>query len=133
MFEFLESLAEASQIKIIKELMLFDFLRSDNTGNFPSFLQRDYDGSFRDLCFGFLKRGENIKKFLPRFQGLAPKQIYKKIHFEKFSFKIHDFLSNKTIGSKEMVVIFDYSLKSKVTGLYDYSYIDFKEDFHEQE
>jgi hypothetical protein len=68
---------------------------------------------------------------LPSFEGVPAKQIFKKVHIEVFNFDImgEEFVKEKT------AVIFNYTTKDKVTGLYECKKINgtafFKGDHYE--
>ena len=103
-------------IKIINELLKFDFLVSNNTNNLPKGLVRNMDLNFKEKCFEFLKREEYISEYIPDFVGLPAKQIYTKVHFELFLF---DVAKNNTAQSNT-VVLFDYTDYNEVTGQFGY-------------
>ena len=75
-------------LTILKELLKFDFLVSDNTNNLPLGIERTYKDSFKTKCFEFLKSEDNIAKFLPQFCGEPPKKVYNRVHFELFTYDI---------------------------------------------
>ena len=46
-------------------------------------LSYENEHEFKERCFEFLKRQENIEKYLPKFKGVPPRKIYTKLRFEK--------------------------------------------------
>ena len=109
-----------SRIDAVMEFMRLDFLSSESSGSLPPKLARPVKEAFRDSCFDFLKKDENISRYLPGFFGLPAKTIYKKVHFEPFNL---DF-SSSTISfdpARQTVLLFNYSEKDRVSGLYSYS------------
>lgn len=113
-------------LNIVNELLKYDFLRSDNTNNLPEGIQRHMESGFKEKCFDFLSREENIDKYLPQYKGMAAKQIYKNVHFEIFSLDVtEDFDAFREITPFETVILFDYGSKNKVSGLYYSVKIDF--------
>lgn len=101
--------------KAVMELMKFDFLHSNNTNNLPEGITRNMEVGFKEKCFEFLKSEDNIKNFIPEFEGIPAKQIYSKVHFEIFSF---DVTKNHIGESEKTVVLFDYTTSNPVTGYY---------------
>jgi len=102
-------------LQMVNELLKFDFLVSNNTNNLPLGLVRNMDMGFKEKCFEFLKREENISKYLPNFVGVPAKKIYSKVHFEIFLF---DVTKNNT--KCNTVVLFDYTQQNDVTGQFSY-------------
>ncbi len=100
----------------LENLMKLDFLLSDNSTNLPKCLSRTFEEDFKFKCLEFLKRPENISKYLPSYAGLSPVQIYKHIHFEAFEY---DMTADMIVNARYEVLI-DYGKRDKVTGLYEY-------------
>lgn len=108
------------EMEIINELLKFDYLSSDNTSNLPEDLYRISSDGFKDKCFEFLKNEANIKEYLPQYEGIPAKQVYKRVHFETFSYDVLDKRTNYSFKREKIVVLFDYAFKNPVTGLYKY-------------
>lgn len=101
--------------QLLTQLLIFDFLSSNNTGNIPGSLRYETDGEFRDKCFEFLRNETNIALYLPNMLGKSSKEIYKSVKFFRFDYDISDedcYIYNET------VVLFDYTSKDRVSGLY---------------
>ncbi len=115
LIEFLTFTDRLSGLPALYELLKYDYLASDNSNNLPEGLIRDRNINLNELTFEFLKKEENIISYLPLFAGVPAKQIFKKIHIEVFNFDImgEEFAKEKT------AVIFNYTTKDKVTGLYE--------------
>ena len=103
-------------IKILNELLKFDFLVSNNTNNLPSGLIRNMEQGFKEKCFEFLKNEEYVSEYIPNFKGLPAKQIYSKVHFERFSYDV----TKDNIMQANTVVLFDYTHYNNVKGQYNY-------------
>jgi len=117
-YSLLLEFGEASQLvdrELLEELLVFDYLSSDNTGNIPRTLKINIDKAFRDKCFEFLRNPANIEKYLPHMKGISSKEIYKKVYFlpANYNFKL-----SKGLVKRESVILFDYTRKDRVTGLY---------------
>lgn len=105
--------------EIISGLLKLDFLSADNTGNLPQILRSERDSVFRENCFDFLKSEDKLEKYLPHFSGMPAKIIIKHVHFEQFPSDLLEF------KEQNITVLFDYSRKDPVTGLYRYFKITF--------
>lgn len=117
--DFLTAMDKFSSLPALDELLKFDYLASDNSNNLPEGLNRDSGINLSELTFEFLKKEENIAAYLPSFIGIPAKQIFKKIHIEVFNF---DIMSGELLKERT-AVIFDYTSKDKVTGLYEFKRI----------
>jgi len=103
-------------LKVVNELLKFDYLASNNTNNLPAGLVRNMEPGFKEKCFDFLKKEENISEYIPDFEGLTAKQIYTKVHFEKFQYDV----TKDSIIQGSTVVLFDYTHYNSVSGRYNY-------------
>jgi len=79
-----DGFGENTDIPLYRELMRLDFLASDNTGTLPSFMQSRYSSEFREKCINFLRNSEQINRMIPETIGMPPKQMLKKVHFDRF-------------------------------------------------
>jgi radical SAM superfamily enzyme YgiQ (UPF0313 family) len=108
----------------VNELLKLDFLSSDSSGRLPEGLERIQSPGMKESCFEFLKREENIQRYLPRFTGISAKQIYKQVHFEQFSHDVSAADPCKVLAREAAVLLFDYGSKSRITGLFQFYKID---------
>ncbi len=60
-----------------------DCVKVDRLTNRKAKLSYENAPEFKERCFEFLKKEENIEKYLPQFKGLPPRKIYTKLRFEK--------------------------------------------------
>ncbi|WP_010248097.1 B12-binding domain-containing radical SAM protein [Acetivibrio cellulolyticus] len=116
--EFAQKIEIDIDLKIVNELLKFDFLLSNNTNNLPAGLTRNMDLGFKEKCFDFLKNEEYILKYIPHFEGIPAKQIYNKVHFEMF---LNDITNENVMESKNTVILFDYTNSNDVTGHFNFS------------
>lgn len=103
-------------VRIVNELLKFDFLVSNNTNNLPSGVVRNMESAFKEKCFEFLKKEEYVSEYIPNFIGKTAKQIYNKVHFELFLFDV----TKDSIAQDNIVVLFDYTHYNNVEGQYSY-------------
>lgn len=114
LLEFGENM-QSIERRLLEELLIYDFLSSENTGNIPATLRYEADKTFRDRCFAFLRDGSNINLYLSHLKDKSAKEIYKNVYFFSFSY---DFITTDSFNKQETVVLFDYTRKEKVSGLY---------------
>lgn len=118
LFEFIKKIIPQSRGVIYNELLKYDYLCSDNSNNLPISIERKMEAGFREKCFSFIKSEANIEKYLPKYKGIPAKQVFKSVHFEKFACDIFHIQEIYDIKNREMVVLFDYNNRDRVTGLY---------------
>lgn len=104
--------------RAVNELLKLDFLLTERTFTLPQPISRIEVPAFKQKCFDFLARAENIKLYLPDYEGLAPKHIYKLVHFEIFDSCITDYVPalDDSGGSGSITVLFDYGKREKLRG-----------------
>ena len=107
--DFAAGFMKGDERRTFRETLKLDFLASDCSGRPPEFLAGNVSRGFYDLCFDFLREKDNILKYLPEAAGMTAKQIFKKVHFERFD---------------TAVILFDYRTKDKVTGRYPFYKVD---------
>jgi len=106
--------------EIANELIKLDYLASDNSRNYPEGIINYKEHGFKEKCFEFLKVYSNIDNYLPQYKGVPPKEIYKKVHFEVFKIDVSKVQGKKDFQKRRTVIMFDYSSKNKVSGLFRY-------------
>lgn len=116
MLDFTKACCPDIDLKVVNELLKFDFLVSNNTNNLPTGVTRNIEAGFKEKCFEFLKTGEYIKEYIPHFEGIPAKQIYNKVHFERFLFDV----TKDCIKEDSIVVLFDYT-NNNITGHFSFS------------
>lgn len=60
-----------------------DCVRADRLTNKKAKLSYENEKEFKEACFEFLKKKENVEKYLPDYISLPPRKIYTKLRFEK--------------------------------------------------
>ena len=120
LLKFAHRMADDESFYILKELMKLDFLASDSSGTLPDGLERDVIQGFKERCHDFLRDGRNITGYLPEYEGISVKQLYKQVHFEPFRCDVTGDCADSGVMEPYTVLLFDYSKKSRVTGLYKY-------------
>ncbi|MCX7841871.1 MAG: B12-binding domain-containing radical SAM protein [Clostridia bacterium] len=111
LMDFMKGRACENDLRVINELLKLDYLSSDSSGNLPQGIERRIIPVFKEMCFEFLKDEKNVEKYLPEFRGMPAKQIFKQVHFE---------LLAADENLREKVIMFNYSRKDAVTGLFNY-------------
>jgi radical SAM superfamily enzyme YgiQ (UPF0313 family) len=116
--DFVNETLPGEETQRVNELLKLDFLASDNSNNLPEGIQREIKPGFKEWCFDFLKNEQNVKLYLPDYEGIPAKQIYKNVHFEIFNNNFFGGEENGDFKEEKVVVVFDYSKRSSVTGQY---------------
>lgn len=60
-----------------------DCVRADRLTNKKAKLSYENEKEFKEACFEFLKKKENVEKYLSAYISLPPRKIYTKLRFEK--------------------------------------------------
>ncbi len=60
-----------------------DCARADRLTNKKAKLSYENEKEFKEACFEFLKKKENVEKYLSAYISLPPRKIYTKLRFEK--------------------------------------------------
>ena len=103
---------------LVNELLKLDFLLVERSPVLPPPLARMDIPSFKQKCFDFLASPENIKAYLPTYDGLLAKQIYKMVHFEAFDPRISEYVPRLCgTGRKTYItLLFDYNNRDRLRG-----------------
>lgn len=123
LLKFASGLNREMDLRVLNDILKFDFLVSDNTNNLPVGIERTFIQGFKEKCFEFLKNEEKIESFLPEFSGQPAKKIFNKVHFELFRFNIDS--NNSDLIEEDTVILFNYNEKDKISGHYNYRKIQF--------
>ena len=87
--------------EILPEIFSFegiaDYARADRLTNKKAKLSYENDIGFKSQCFEFLKKEENIEKYLPGFSGMAPRKIYTKLRFERLFGGVYMYKSEENL------------------------------------
>ena len=117
LYEYCRVRLEAPAI-MVNELLKLDFLLTEKTSVLPVPINRIELPALKQRCFDFLGKPENIKVYLPGYEGFSSKQIYKLVHFEVFDSCISGYLpefDSKACEAKVMV-LFDYGNRERLRG-----------------
>lgn len=120
LLDFFTQLSAGTEVEIFNDILKLDYLSSDNSNNLPININRINIPGFKELCFNFLKDQENIKKYLPNFIGITPKNIFKDVHFEVFDYDVSKGVEDKAFSKDRNIILFDYSGKNRITGQYNF-------------
>lgn len=74
-----------------------DCVKADRLTNKKAKLSYENEKEFKEACFEFLKKRENVEKYLPAYISLPPRKIYTKLRFEKLfgGVYLYDTFQNK--------------------------------------
>jgi radical SAM superfamily enzyme YgiQ (UPF0313 family) len=112
-----------ADVKVLANLMKFDFILNNRYGKVPEVIEKQVGvklgSEFKQACFDFLKDEENVKHFIPQYEHLPSKEIYKRVRFEVFTY---DCLSGMGFGN--FTVLFAYDTSPKIIPMADAFLID---------
>ncbi len=74
--------------ELFRDVLKFDYLLHNRHGKIFTWFNENPIKDFKNRCFNFLKKEENIRKYLPEFIGLPAKKIYKNVNFEGFQYDV---------------------------------------------
>lgn len=77
-----------------------DFVRADRLTNKKAKMPYESEKEFKEQCFRFLKNEKNIEKYLPQYVGEAPRNIYKRLRFEKLFGGVYMYVQDKNTLTK---------------------------------
>lgn len=99
---------------VLNEIVKFDILLNDNIKSLPSWINTNYDQSFKQKEKIFYNNQQNVQKYLPHLQKYDAKQISRMCYFEKFNINIETMINSEfeQIEQKETYVLFDYYTKN---------------------
>ena len=60
-----------------------DYVKADRLTNKKAKLSYENEKEFKEACFEFLNKKENLEKYLSEYISLPPRKIYTKLRFEK--------------------------------------------------
>lgn len=125
--DFAAEVLEKEHYMLFSELLRLDFLASDNTGTLPDFMERRSDSVFNDKCYDYIKSSENMAKLIPEAAGMQPRQLYKRVHFDKLYLIINNIdhgIDDPGIFSysekEASAFLFNYMSKDSVSGRYPF-------------
>ncbi len=84
----------------------YDMALHEKPRSMPSWINVDGSRPHRNRVLDFYQNQENIKKYLPSFEGKEAKQLLKQLHIEVFPFKMP--CVHEKAEEKECAVLFDY-------------------------
>ncbi|HHY23813.1 MAG TPA: DUF4080 domain-containing protein, partial [Clostridiaceae bacterium] len=165
----IEDIVLEHELGIVNDLLKFDFLSTNNSGNLPEGIKKIIEPGYKDKRLDFLNDEKNRARYFPEFQDAVPKHLLKYANFVIFEYDItkfiqvstdiadrvsidtgtssdictdidsgdfttadNDIIYNSNCRKSEMfirkertVILFNYSHRNKVTGVYEYYKIKF--------
>ncbi len=139
--DYANTIASANELEFINDLLKFDFLSSNNHGKLPFGINRITEPNLREKVANFLRDSGTRNKYFPEMDDFEAKQLLRNINAEIFSYDVLKFaescsdnfenavcdnISKCVKNKKKTLVIFDYTKKNSVTGLYRCFELDMK-------
>lgn len=137
-------------IAALREFLRLDFLASDSSGTLPGFMESRFSRGFNEKCIDYMRNTNHIALIMPEAKGIPFKQLHKKMHFEQLHLELEAPGGEKesmgdlpaaekdvSLGQKDvsfgqkdvslkynpksdMVFVFNYMSKDKVSGRYQF-------------
>lgn len=95
--------------EIFFDYLKFDYFKNIKSAKVPEWSLTPYDKKLLAYRTEFLKNTENIDKYFPEYSGYPPKDLMKKLTFEKFMYDV-----TNTGDKKGNIIVFDYEQKKNV-------------------
>lgn len=105
-------------IPVVNELLKLDYLLKERALVLPDPLKKIEIPGFKQRCYDFLNNTDNLEKYLPDYQHLPSKNIFKLVHFEVFDTRGLNVLDEyKEVRDRDrLVLLFDYQNGDKICG-----------------
>lgn len=94
-------------MKLFRQLLLFDFVYHAKPGSYPAGLEPEPDKNLNRRCHDFLRKKENLEQLLPEWKGCTPGQIMRGAHVEVFLYRL-DLQGMMSYREGRVVILFDY-------------------------
>ena len=72
-----------------------DYAKADRITHKKARMSYEPDEAFKAECFEFLKKEENVLKYLPEYKTSAPRIIYKHLRFERIFGGVYMYISDR--------------------------------------
>lgn len=115
-------------LKIFREYLKFDFLRTIRTTVLPDWLNEVEVDDYKERVYQFVNNEEQIRKYLPHLQNLTHRQIMRRILIQPFAFDLLAYQLESFQGSVQMspyFVLFDYDQRDPLFNRVNYMEIKF--------
>ncbi|MCX7714980.1 MAG: B12-binding domain-containing radical SAM protein [Clostridia bacterium] len=88
---------------VFVDYLKFDYFNINKGVTTPEWSLIPYDKTLLCFRFDFLRKEENVQKYLPEYMGMAVKDMIKHLHFERFCYDVVEDGQNR-----QNIIIFDY-------------------------
>ncbi|NSW92193.1 MAG: B12-binding domain-containing radical SAM protein [Firmicutes bacterium] len=134
-YDFVKNIVPAHERDVGNDLLKFDFLSTNNSGNLPDGITRIIEPELKEKRLGFLKDEKNRSRYFPGSEGMEAKRLLRNVNFEVFDYDVTELvqdaqnnldvnIDNNIIRKKRTVILFNYTQRNRVTGLYKYYKVD---------
>lgn len=82
------------EAEVFLELLKFDFLRTERVLQLPEFFPKYELPGYRERFYRFLSNADNVRHYLPRYEGLSAREISKRVQIACFKYPVTELLAN---------------------------------------
>ncbi|HBS59300.1 MAG TPA: hypothetical protein DEA44_08545, partial [Firmicutes bacterium] len=82
------------EAEVFLELLKFDFLRTERVLQLPEFFPKHELPGYRERFYRFLSNADNVRHYLPRYEGLSAREISKRVQIACFKYPVTELLAN---------------------------------------
>lgn len=100
---------------LFRDLLRFDYVRHQRPGRYPEGLEVVIDNQITNQIHEFLKKEQNIVKYLTNYTGQSVKQILRRVHPEVFNYRL-DLEGEASYVKEQSIILFDYDNPAGVLG-----------------
>ena len=104
-----------TDIEIIKDLLKFDMLLSDNLKSMPNFIDESITEEYKAAKRKFFNTQSETEKYMPTLTNFSPQQLSRMCRIEHFKYNILEYLNYNEIKAEENDILFNYYNRDIIT------------------
>ncbi len=104
-----------TEIEIIKDLLKFDMLLSDNLKSMPNFIDESITEEYKAAKRKFFNTQSETEKYMPTLTAFSPQQLSRMCRIEHFKYNILEYINTNEIKAEENDILFNYYNRDIIT------------------
>lgn len=114
------------EAEVFLELLKFDFLRTERALQLPEFFLRHELPGYRERFYRFLSDADNVRRYLPQYEGLTAREISKRVQIECFKYPVTELLANPLAEpvARTTTLLFQHEQRDPLFGRAEVTQID---------
>lgn len=104
-----------TDIEIIKDLLKFDMLLSDNLKSMPNFIDESITEEYKASKRKFFNTQSETEKYMPTLTDFSPQQLSRMCRIEHFKYNILEYINTNEIKAEENDILFNYYNRDIIT------------------